>query len=351
MAMPLGAPVPGSVAGAATGPAGGLPSPTLIQPRAAMPQPPQTRRRGFRPSWFLVALAAVMAVAVALTGVYFAQTRPVTVPAGLVGKNLVVAEQNLTSRGFKVREADGQYDEAVAEGLVLSVEPGPGAEVESGATITLVPSLGPKRVLVPKVEGLSEGDARTAIAEAGLTVGTVRRLPSQQVGRDTVIRTSPQVGERVKEGSKVSVFVSAGLVMPGVGGMPKDEAVTYLQEQGFQVQVNEVDDDAEPCTVIAQSPKVKAEVDKGATAMVTVARCGGDFFDWFRRGDNEARDDQQFQLVPQVTGKSVNDARAELRALGFNVRVRQLSNAGIVRFQRPLPNSERPPGSTVFLWH
>lgn len=339
---------------ALTGPAGGGPSPTMVQPRAevAPPAPPR-RRGGLRSTWFLVALAAVMVAAITATGLYFSQTRYVTVPGGLVGKNVVVAEQNLTSRGFKVRQAPGQYDENVAEGLVLSHDPVSGKEVESGETITLVPSLGPKRVLVPKVQGMSESDARLAIAKAGLSVGAVRRLPSQTVERGAVIRTSPQVGEKVKEGSKVGVFVSAGLVMPDVSGMTKNEAAAYLQEQGFQVQVNEVDDDAEPCTVIAQAPKAKAEVDKGSVAMVTVARCTDDFWGWFNRGDadDEARDDQQFALVPQVMGKNVNDARQELEQLGFKVKIRRLGNGGVVRFQRPLPNSERPPGSLVVLWH
>jgi serine/threonine-protein kinase len=133
--------------------------------------------------------------------------------------------------------------------------------------------------------------------------------------------------------------------------MPKDQAAAFLQEQGFQVQVNEVDDDAEPCTVIAQTPKAKSEVDKGAQVMVTVARCQTDFWDWLNGDrDDEARDDQQFALVPAVIGKEVRDARTELEALGFRVTVRRLGNRGVVQFQRPLPNSERPQGSTVVLW-
>ncbi|WP_336209046.1 Stk1 family PASTA domain-containing Ser/Thr kinase [Nonomuraea sp. LPB2021202275-12-8] len=319
------------------------PSHTLIQPRAEAPPPAR-----FRVNWFLVTLAAVMVVAVALTGLYFSQKSYTTVP-DLVGKNISVAEQNARTLGFKVNKVAGQHSEKVAEGLVLSMDPAGKTEVESGTAITLVPSLGPKRVLVPKVQGLTEPDARNAVAEAGLTVGKVRRIQNLEAPRNTVIRTSPQVGEKVKEGARVDIYVSAGLVMPDLGGMPKDEAAAYLGQQGFQVQVNEVVDDAEPCTVIAQSPKAKSEVDKGAPAMITVARCQGDFWEWFK-GDNEARDDHDVRIVPAVMGKSISDAKAELEAQGFRVRVRNLGNGGVVRFQRPAPNSERPPGSEVFLW-
>ncbi|GAA3208731.1 Stk1 family PASTA domain-containing Ser/Thr kinase [Nonomuraea helvata] len=319
------------------------PAHTLIQPREEAP-----KRRGFRPNWFLVVLAAVMVVAVGLTGWFFAQPELVRVP-DLVGKNLELARKSAVAAGFKVQEGKGLNDEKVEAGLVLSSDPPANTEVKKGATITLVPSLGPKRIIVPNTGGMSGDEARSAIAAAGLTVGVVKRLANQVVERGKVIRTSPQVGEKVREGSKVDIFVSAGMVMPDVNGMPKDEAAGYLGQQGFQVQVNEVDDDAEPCTVIAQTPKAKAEVDKGAQVAITVARCQTDFFDWFR-GDNEARDDQQNSLVPSVIGKNVRDAKADLEAQGFKVRVQKLGNAGVVQFQRPLPGSERPTGSTVILW-
>ncbi|MEV5890934.1 Stk1 family PASTA domain-containing Ser/Thr kinase [Nonomuraea fuscirosea] len=339
-----GHPAGGPVSGARSMPQA-APAHTMIQPRAAEEEP---RRRGFRPSWFLVALAAVMVVAVGLTGWYFAQPELVTVP-DLVGKNVAEAEQTIIGRGLLMRQADGKYDEKVAEGLVLSSDPAAKAELEKGSTVTLVLSLGPERIVVPDVSGRSSNEARAAIAKSGLTVGTVKRLPNQQVERDKVIRTSPQVGEKVRKSTKINIFVSAGLVMPDVGGMPKDEAAGFLGGQGFKVQVNEVDDDAEPCSVIAQSPKAKSEVDQGAPVMITVARCQTDWWQWFR-GDNEARDDQQFSVVPGVIGKNINDAKPELEALGFKVRVNRLSNGGVVQFQRPLPNSERPPGSVVFLW-
>ncbi|TDC01899.1 Stk1 family PASTA domain-containing Ser/Thr kinase [Nonomuraea longispora] len=346
---PTGGPVPphshrqgsGSAAGSRPRPA---PAHTLIQPRTEVPQ-----GRGFRPNWFLVTLAAVMAVAVGLTGWYFSQSDPVIVP-DLVGKDMAIAEKDAAALGLVVRKGDGRHDEKVAAGLVLRTDPAAKSELEDGSTITLVPSLGPKRVIVPNVAGMTENDARVALADADLTVDSVKRLANQEIERDKVIRTSPQVGEKVKQGTKIDIFVSAGLVMPDVGGMPKDQAAGHLSGQGFQVEVNEVDDDAEPCTVIAQEPKAKTEVDNGARVMITVSRCQTDFWDWFGDRDGEDRDDRHLRVVPGVLGKELGDARSELQALGFQVRVQRLVNAGVVKYQRPLPNSERPSGSMVFLW-
>ncbi|MEV4477617.1 Stk1 family PASTA domain-containing Ser/Thr kinase [Nonomuraea sp. NPDC049504] len=340
-AQPASGPIP--FAASAPSVPQAAPAHTMIQPRTELPA-----KRRLRPSWFLAVLAVVMVVAVGLTGWYFSLPEQVKVP-DLVGKDLELAEKDLVGAGLKVRKGESQYDEKMAEGLVLSSDPVADTELDKGSTVTLTLSLGPERIVVPNVTGMNGNDARAAIARAGLTVGSVKRQPNQQVERDKVIRTSPQVGEKIKKSAKVNIFVSAGLTMPDVNGMPKDEAAGFLSSQGFQVQVNEVDDDAEPCTVIAQTPKAKSEVDKGTPAMITVARCQTPFLDWFR-GDNEARDDQQFSMVPGVIGKNVNDAKSELEALGFRVRVQRLGNGGVVQFQRPLPNSERPPGSTVILW-
>lgn len=332
------------------------PNPTLVQPRTEVhtappgpPMPPATERKPFKPNWFLVGLAAVMVVAIGLTGWFFAQPKYVTVP-DLIGKNVTLAESSAAQLGFRVKVAPGKYDDKIGEGQVLSTDPVAKTDVESGAVITLVPSLGPKLVLVPKTEGLGEADARTAIAKAGLDVGEVRRTQNLQVARNTVVNTQPDAGEKVKAGTKVDITISAGMVMPDVNGMPKDEAANFLGQQGFQVQVNEIDDDAEPCTVIAQLPKAKAEVDKGAQATITVSRCQ-DFWQWFQHGDNnEATDQADNRLVPAVVGKNINDARAELGQQGFKVKVRKLQHGGVVLFQRPLPNSERPAGSMVYLW-
>lgn len=335
-----------------------VPNHTLIQPRAELhtsppAQPPPSSHAAatpFRPNWFLVALSVVMVVAVGLTWWFFAQTKYVMVPE-LVGQNVSVAKSAAQSRGFVVREAEGRYDEKVAKGLVLTTDPAGKSEVEEGATITIVPSLGAKRVTVPKVQGMSEADARAAIAAAGLNVGKVSRIASPEVQRDLAIRTHPDVGQRVKEGSNVNLMISAGMVMPDVVTMPKDEAAAYLTEQGFQVQVNEVSDDAEPCTVIAQTPRAKAEVDKGAVAALTVSACSTPWEDWFKPHDTEAGDDADNRIVTGVVGKTISDAKAELEGAGFKVKVRKLLNTGVVRFQRPGPNTERPAGSEVVLWH
>ncbi|MCG5212337.1 Stk1 family PASTA domain-containing Ser/Thr kinase [Streptosporangium sp. KLBMP 9127] len=329
---------------------------TLIQPREEVltgpAAPVRGVRRGVRPHWFLIALAAVMAVAIGLTGWWFAEGKYVEVP-DLVGKNILVAKSEAEGRGFVVVIGDGVNDGKVAKDNVVRMDPASGTEVESDAKITLVPSLGPKLVPVPNLEGLTEAGARARLSDLGLSVHRVHKLADDTVQRGLVLRTSPQVGTKVKEGGKVSLVLSAGLLMPDVMGLSREQAEQFLREQGYNVEVVEQADDAQPCTVIAQEPKAKAEVDKGATAKLTLSQCSnGEWqWPWDNRGDDEGEDDEDtFNVIPNVLFKNVKDAQQELRAAGFKVKTRKLLGSGRVRGQQPM-SGNAPPQTEITIWH
>ena len=331
------------------------PAHTTIQPRATGPsgpwesQPEPAPRRGFRMRWFLLVLTLIMATAVGVTGWLVAQPELITVP-DLANKHKSVALSEARRLGFKVTIAPGVHDEKVPQDMILSADPPAGTQVQKNSEITLVPSLGAKRIIVPNVVGHTDAAAREKLAEVDLQATSVR-LPDPNVPRGTVIKTSPQVGEQVKTGSKVQLVISAGLVMPDVSGMPKDDAIRTLQEQGFQATAAEVADAAEPCTVIAQVPAVGAEVDKGAIAQITVSQCQSTWEDWFTNSGEDVSSDQPMVPVPSVIGKNVKDAEHELKALGFHVKVRKIAKTGVVRIQRPLPGQSRPINSEITLWH
>ena len=63
--------------------------------------------------------------------------------------------------------------------------------------------------LVPKVIGMQEGDARTAMTQAGFTVGAVVFKSSDQPA-GTVLSTSPMPGERAQLPATVNLVLSDG---------------------------------------------------------------------------------------------------------------------------------------------
>ncbi|MFD8561853.1 Stk1 family PASTA domain-containing Ser/Thr kinase [Streptosporangium canum] len=334
---------------------------TLIQPRVelltspvsdvAEPASPRARR-GFRPNWFLIALAVVMVIAVGVTGWMFSQTTTVTVPS-LVGKNITIAESEARRLGFLVEVGKAENDEKVPKGTVLRTDPVAGTETEGKVKLVLIASAGPKRVAVPNVVGMDENSARTKLAEVGLVVNDVRKQPSETVPRGQVMRTSPAVGNQVREGSKINLVKSAGLVMPDVKGMPRDQADAMLRSAGFNPQFVEQTDAAQPCTVIAQDPQPNAEIDKGAVVRLTLSQCNnGEWrWPWENDGDNGGGGDDKIIVIPNVMFKDVKAAREELRVAGMRVKIKKGPGRGVVLAQIPPGGQQAPPGTEVTLWH
>ncbi|MEV4090842.1 Stk1 family PASTA domain-containing Ser/Thr kinase [Streptosporangium saharense] len=372
-------PAPAGAAGQATGPTGGHAAAgfrqppaapvggvnhTLIQPRgdlltgpASDLRPPAPARRRFRPNWYLVALAVVMVVAVGVTGWLFSQNSTIVVPV-LTGKNVNVAESEARARGFLVEIGKPENNEKVPKGNVIRTEPVAGAEVDKQSKLVLFPSDGPKRVAVPNVVGMTEAQARSDLAKVALTVDEVKKQPSDTVPRGQVMRTVPAVGNRVREGTKVDLLVSAGVVAPDVKGMPRDQADAFLRGAGFVPEFVEQTDAAQPCTVIAQDPQPNAEIDRGATIRLTLSLCNNPQWHWPWEinnnsvpGDNGAQQGQPLVVVPNVMFKDVKAAREELRVAGMKVSVRRGMGRGRVLAQRPPGGQQVPPGTEVTLWH
>ncbi|MBB2912780.1 serine/threonine-protein kinase [Streptosporangium becharense] len=333
-----------------TSPAGGQASPAA--PPAPVPAAPARERRGPRARWFLIALAVVMVAAVGVTGWLFSQETSIKVPY-LIGQNITLAVAEAKQRGFVVEEGKAEHDEKVPKGNVLRTEPASGTEAEPGAKLILIASAGPKRIAVPNVVGLSAPEARVKLSEAGLVPGSVRRQPNETVPRDQVIRTSPAVGNQVKEGTKVNLVVSAGLVMPDIKGMPRDQADQTLRAAGFVPEFVEQVDAAQPCTVIAQDPQPGAEVDRGAVVRLTLSQCSNPewHWPWENNGQNPNEPGGNVVVIPNIVFKDVKAATQELQTAGMRVKVKKALGRGRVLAQTPAGGQPAPSGTEVTIWH
>ncbi|MBO3745533.1 Stk1 family PASTA domain-containing Ser/Thr kinase [Streptosporangiaceae bacterium NEAU-GS5] len=323
---------------------------TLIQPRGAIPTTPAVAAgiKRLRRHWFIVALAVAMVGGIVYSGWWFSQGRYIQVP-DLLGQNIKAAQQQALKSGFKVVVGKARFDEKVAKDLVLDISPSANSEVEKGAQLTLIPSGGPETIPVPKVENLSEADARVKLADAGLTVSRVSKSPSDTVARGLVIKTDPIVGKRVRKGSAIKLIVSMGLVMPDMSGLPRDQAEKLLSDKGFQVSIDEVTDDHEPGTVIAQDPAGGTPVEAGVPVHLTVSTGPETGFQWPWDNNDGSQPQPDFVNVPDVRLKSLGDATRELQAAGFGVKARKLFGGQRVVGERP--TGQAPQGSKITIWY
>ena len=256
-----------------------------------------------------------------LTGLLEAAARTAIENAGLVA---AFTSQNETS---------GTDDE------VISQTPAAGTMVDSGSTVNVV--IRNLQAVVPDTTGNTEATARTALTNAGFTVGTVTDENETSGTNDRVIRTDPAAGQQIDHGSTVNIVLrNLQAVVPDVAGQTEDAARTALSAAGFTVAVATTDVDtlveADDDTVQSTSPAIGSQVDHGTEVSLVL---------WNFHG----------VTVPNLVGQTQTAAEASLTALGLTSttvvgsETDDSDNENVVEAQSPAANTIVAPGSSVQL--
>ena len=148
------------------------------------------------------------------------------------------ASTTITGVKLKVGTITSQTSNTVVAGKVISQEPAGGSSLTEGSAVNLVISSGPRMVAVPKVDGLTQDAASTAITGAELKVGTVSPQSSNNVVAGNVISQDPASGSSLTAGSLVNLVVSSGPEMvpvPNLDRLTQDAATTAVTEAELKV--------------------------------------------------------------------------------------------------------------------
>ena len=139
-------------------------------------------------------------------------------------------------------------------------------------------------------------------------------------------------------GRSLDLFGSGGggqVAVPVVIGQPADEARATLDEAGFDVKTELVENEGDPNIVFAQDPVAGTKIDKGDTVTIRVSKGPGAV------------------EVPDVVGRKVDEAARILETAGFAVQTAQEADdeapVGEVIDQDPASGEEAPKGSTINL--
>ena len=103
-----------------------------------------------------------------------------------------------------------ENSDTVAEGTVIRQSPESGASVAGGTKVTIVVSQGKQSVPVPDLKNKTESEARKALEEKGLQVGTVSSDYSDTVEEGKVIDQTEVAGKTVYSGTSIGFTVSLG---------------------------------------------------------------------------------------------------------------------------------------------
>lgn len=292
------------------------------------------RRRGR--GWIIAILLLLAVGGAAAAGWYLAAGpgKQVTVP-GILGLDEQAAATALQDVGLRLEVSGQEFSETVAAGLVLSSDPAPGASTGVDSLISVVLSQGPERYAVPDVVGEPLAIARTTLSEANLGVGIITEAWDSSIAAGSIVSTVPGVGEELMSGTLIDIVVSKGpkpVKIPGLTGVPADEASAQLEAAGLIVTTSEeFSSSIDSGLVISTSPDKGARVDVGGTVELVVSK-----------GPPPVE-------VPFLIDMIKEDAVALLQSLGLNVDINEPPFTPLNRViaQDPSSGTLVPAGSTV----
>jgi eukaryotic-like serine/threonine-protein kinase len=322
-------------------------SATMIAPPSAparvVPPPPVVTEEEYaepggpgRPLWpWLLAAAFVIAAAIAGFFVWHEVAgSKVQVPVNnYVNETQAQAVRQIKAANLVPSIKHGS-NEKFKKGIVYDQDPGPGAKVDKGGTVTIFVSTGPPPVDVPDVKGKQWPDAQQELTKAGLVPVEVI-VPGKTKGQVTA--TDPPAGKSVPKGTKVRVNVMSGPVqknVPNVVGQTAAQATANLRNAGFNPNPNYVDSDAPSGQVVRQTPAPGSSEPEGTSVTIFISN-----------GPPQVS-------VPPVVGETTQQAITDLEAAGFKVNqqpvsVSDASQDGIVQSQNPDGGTQATKGQTV----
>ena len=237
------------------------------------------------------------------------------------------------------------FHETYEEGKIVSQDVTAGSKVNAGTVIKVNISKGPEVIVVtytmPDVVSKRKSYAEDAMKELKETLGleiTIAEIASDEKQKGIVLATSPIAGTKLKEGDKIVISIGSGIpdpeevLMPGLVGYSRDEAIYELSKMGFpQPTITVVESLEMEGTVLFQS------VDAGTTILndtVIELEVAGT--------PDQGPEGPVSVAMPLLIGRDLETAKSILTSRGFPEpvinEVYNSREAGIVVSQNPSAN-------------
>lgn len=173
------------------------------------------------------------------------------------------ARTQLEDAGFNVR-VEKRYDDAIRGNHAIGTEPEAGTTLTRGTEVTLYVSTAAE---MPDLSGVSETDARSQLAAAGIRVESITRSgDSEAVGArpNEVWQTNPPAGTLFDASqTTVTIELVSHVEVPNVVGKKVADARRVLQDAGFNVKVPS--STSASARVYSQSPARSKAAEPGST--------------------------------------------------------------------------------------
>jgi beta-lactam-binding protein with PASTA domain len=201
----------------------------------------------------------------------------------IVGMDVASADAALAAAGLKSKRLADNYHDTQPKDRIFQQEPGASDVIKPGRVVRYHVSLGPANFSVPSLIGKQLSEAPAILGKAGLQLGTVHKIYSQDVPPGRILNQDPKMGNEYTTSIQVDLVVADNqnlpeVSMPNLIGLPlsqAEEMLTLSQTNLHLARVRYIADDVSPAgTVVAQSISTGENVPLGSDIEVSVALPG-----------------------------------------------------------------------------
>lgn len=194
----------------------------------------------------------------------------------VVGLSFPDAQIALEKSGFHARQADTRYHKSIREGVVLQEDPPAGSRQKRGMDVLLAISAGQRTAEVPQLVYMTQQQAKVAVENTGLTLGSITQKTSDQQ-RGFVIESNPPAGTRLELPAAVDIVISQGpsqLPVPDLYGRTLAEARSMIEQMGLRVGgvTRDTSSVTPENTVVGQVPAAGQNIANGGAVSLRVSR-------------------------------------------------------------------------------
>jgi serine/threonine-protein kinase len=296
----------------------------------------RSERKRRRWPFVLLALLLVAGAAVGAVAWHQANQTPTHVVPHLVGTNVANLSSTIGADHWTVQQQHAARAGTVA-GQILTQQPAAGTDLKEHGVVSLLVSTGPPPVPVPQdLAGKSVVQATAELQADGLAIGPLSYQYDEQRPAGAVIGFGGPVPGTMPEGSKVPLVVSRGpkpRIVPTIApGTSVAQATATLEGIGLQVATTpSYSDTVAAGGVISTTPLAGTQVPRGSTVTLVVSQ-----------GPTTVK-------IPDLSGKTVTEAAAQLQQLGLTVSGIQGSPLGKVKGTTPKAGTTVKRGTSVEL--
>lgn len=203
--------------------------------------------------------------------------KEINVP-NVAGMSVIKAEQKLEEAGFKVDDEIKEISsDKIKEGKVVKTSPGKGRSVKKGTTIILYVSTGSETYKLEDYTGKNANETKAILEEVhGLNVIIEEKEDSSNAKENTVISQIPEVGEKVKLGDTVTLYIPKKKIeYPDFtnGAYTLEDVREFCKENDLSLNVVTVEDNNKPeGSIIKQSRPRGSYVLAGYKLEITITK-------------------------------------------------------------------------------